>query len=133
MHPPTNTQATMSLRFHFPLLLLTLSVPLTWAQTASEQASASPQAARPLNLSLPRDAVWSAPVRPDAMTAGRSHGDASGLPDLGVRPDGGQGQRGRMPYGSGYEARQRDAAGGDGQAGAGGGRGGGGRGMGRGR
>jgi len=128
----------MSYRFHSQttlLLLLTLAAPATWAQTAVEPDAT----ARPLNLSLPRDAVWSSTVRPDPVAAERSHGDASALPEMGARSNGGPGQRGRMPYGSGYEARQRDAsASGSGQAGSGGGRGGsggggGGRGMGRGR
>lgn len=123
----------MSYRFHSQtlLLLLTLAAPATWAQTAAE----SDATARPLNLSLPRDAVWSSTVRPDPVAAERSHGAAAGLPDFGARSNGGQ--RGRMPYGSGYEARQRDASGsGSGQAGSGGERGsggGGGRGMGRSR
>lgn len=112
-------------RFPTLLLLMTLSAPAAWAQTA-----AAPEAARPLNLSLPRDAVWSSTVRPDAGAGERSPGAAFDLPDPGARPNGGAGQRGRMPYGSGYEARQREAAGG-GQAGAG--RGGGGHGMGRAR
>lgn len=124
----------MSYRLHSQttlLLLLTLAAPASWAQTAVEPDAT----ARPLNLSLPRDAVWSSTVRSDPPAAERPHGDAAGLPDFGARPNGGQGQRGRMPYGSGYEARQRDASGG-GTAGSGGGRGsggGGGRGMGRGR
>jgi uncharacterized membrane protein YgcG len=136
-------QAAMTHRFHTPtlLLLLTLSAPASWAQTAAESAAASPEPSRPLNLSLPRDAVWSSTVRSDPPAAERPQGDASALPDPGARANGGQGQRGRMPYGSGYEARQRDpSGGGSGQAGAGGGRGsgsgggsGGGRGMGRGR
>jgi hypothetical protein len=114
----------MSHRCHLRtlLLLLTLSASATWAQTAAEPAAT----ARPLNLSLPRDAVWSSTVRSGPVAAERSHGDASGLPDF-AGTNGGQGQRGRMPYGSGYEARQRDASGG------GSGRSGGGRGMGRGR
>lgn len=131
----------MSHRFHTPtlLLLLTLSAPASWAQTAAESAAASPEPSRPLNLSLPRDAVWSSTVRSDPPAAERPHGDASALPDMGARASRGQGQRGRMPYGSGYEARQGDSSGGgSGQAGTGGGRGsgggsGGGRGMGRGR
>jgi len=129
----------MSYRFHTPtlLLLLTLSAPASWAQTAAESTAASPEPGRPLNLSLPRDAVWSSTVRSDLPAAERPRGDASALPDMGARANGGQGQRGRMPYGSGYEARQRDSSGGgSSQAGAGGGRGsgsGGGRGMGRGR
>lgn len=127
----------MSYRLHSQttlLLLLSLAAPASWAQTAAE----SDVTARPLNLSLPRDAVWSSTVRPDPVAAERSHGAAAGLPDFDARSNGGQGQRGRMPYGSGYEARQRDASGsGSSQAGSGGGRGGsgggGGRGMGRGR
>ena len=129
----------MTYRFHTPtlLLLLTLSAPASWAQTAAESAAASPEPSRPLNLSLPRDAVWSSTVRSDPPAAERPQGDASALPDMGARASGGPGQRGRMPYGSGYEARQGDSSGGgSGPAGAGGGRGsggGGGRGMGRGR
>ena len=140
MHPPTNTQATMSYRCHYPtlLLLLTLSAPASWAQTAAESAAASPEPSRPLNLSLPRDAVWSSTVRSDLPAAERPRGDASALPDMGARANGGQGQRGRMPYGSGYEARQRDPSGvgsgqGVGQGGGQGGGSGGGRGMGGGR
>jgi len=94
---------------------------------AQETAPASEIGTKPLNLSLPRDAVWSTTTR--TLAAGeeaRGYRDNT-LPDLGSVA----GQRGRMPYGSGYEARQRGmtGAGSGSQSGAGAGR----RGMGRGR
>lgn len=97
------------------------------AQQGGEAAGAGGEANHPLNLSLPRDAVWAAPA--GSTTADRR--DRNSLPDTNAdirnpeRVQGRQGQdgSGSMPYGAGYEARQRNS-----------GRSGGmGRGMGRGR
>lgn len=81
---------------------------------------------RPLNLSLPRD------VLTPSQSMGRLEDDLvarnlrSGQTE--IRP--GNGHRGGMPYGSGYEARQRGfTSSGQGAGGAGRGR----QGMGRGR
>jgi hypothetical protein len=127
-HRPIHAHHAVPRRLPNPtlLLLLALSAPIS-----AQQAEDPPR--RPLNLSLPRDAVWSSPLRPDVQPAEPARGDAPGLPDLGSRPGAG----GRMPYGSGYEARQRGGAGdGSGQHGAGSGgggrQGGAGHGMGRG-
>ncbi len=63
---------------------------------------------RPLNLSLPRDDLWPSTVR-NQPSAGLTGREASNLPNLGVlagRPD----ARSHLPYGSGYEARQRGNA-----------------------
>ncbi len=94
---------------------------------AQEAGPASEVSTKPLNLSLPRDAVWSTTTRTPAAGEEARGNRENGLPDLGSIA----GQRGRMPYGSGYEARQRGmtGAGSGSQSGAGAGR----RGMGRGR
>ncbi|MBP8284519.1 MAG: hypothetical protein KAX46_11525, partial [Chromatiaceae bacterium] len=75
----------------------------------------SKESIRPLNLSIPRYAMGSSPAwslpsgTPDQQ---RNYAD---LPDLGTRSGGpGPGQTGRLPYGSGYEARQRQQSGGEG-------------------
>ncbi len=106
----------MSHRLRLPTLtlLLALSAPIG-AQQADERLAAQPEPVRPLNLSLPRDAVWPSPVRPELSVGERVSRDSGALPDFSADT----GRRDRQPYGTGYEARQRG--------------GGGGRGMGRGR
>lgn len=107
-----------------PLMLLALTSPVL-GQTAPATDVVTPQ---PLNLSLPRDMTRS--------TSPPFGGDAADDPiERNLRSTqvtGGKGAE-RLPYGSGYEARQRGAAsgngGGAGRSGGGGGRGG----MGRGR
>jgi hypothetical protein len=93
------------------------------------QEPASTAATRPLKLALPHDAIWSSTVRPDPASSDLRNSSASDLPDLGSRTS----QRGRMPYGSGYEARQRSTSRSDSGKASGMGGGQGGRGMGRGR
>ena len=116
----------MSLRTAPLLLLLTLSA------SAMAQESVITEGSRPLNLSLPRDVHWSSPVRPDLAAPERSRSDSVSLPDPGAGAT--SGQRGRMPYGTGYESRQRNNSGGE--SGSAAGRShdqGGGKGMGRSR
>lgn len=83
----------------------------------------------PLNLTLPRDAVWSGATGSEAGAVRRNQ-QSIHLPD----PAAGRGtvDRGnRLPYGSGYEARQRGNAGDQGMASSGRGHGRGGYGRGR--
>lgn len=74
------------------LWLAVLSAPIS-AQTSA--AASETQAAKPLNLSLPREGARSAPT-PFAGYA------ADDLVARNLRSD-----AGRLPYGSGYEVRQR--------------------------
>ena len=107
---------------------------MTIAMSVQAQESVPATGTRPLNLSLPRDAVWSATTRSAAVGDELRGNQSNGLPDLGSPPA----QRGRMPYGAGYEARQRgqsstgNSSAGN-TAGATGGQRGRGMGMGRGR
>jgi hypothetical protein len=95
------------------------------AQTATD---ANPPT-RPLNLSLPRDVLWSSTIRYEVLPVPRGR-EVANLPDLGSRP-GASAARGHLPYGSGYEARQVGS--GTGNAGMASGSGHGRGGMGRGR
>lgn len=115
------------LRIPSLMLLLALATPIG-AQEAEEQAVPAPPPARPLNLSLPREAVWPSPVRPEMSGGERAQTDAAALPDFSAGP----GRRDRQPYGTGYEARQR-GGGSSNSSSSGGGSGGSGRGRGRGR
>ncbi len=125
----------VSSRCRYPTLLLlaTLAVPV-WAQQAEEDPGVSNESIRPLNLSIPRYAMGSSSVgsQPSGTLDPQRH--LADLPDLGTRSGGdGSGQSGRLPYGSGYEARQRQLAGGEGSGfggSQGGGRGAGGHGIG---
>jgi hypothetical protein len=108
-----------------PLMLLALTSPVR-GQTSPATDVLTPQ---PLNLSLPRDMT-----RPTSTTFS---GDVANDPiERNLRSaqiTGGKGTE-RLPYGSGYEARQRGMASGSSGSGAGRSGGGGGRGgMGRGR
>lgn len=84
-----------------------------------------------LNLSFPREAHWSSQMRQEQTVIERAQRDTAGLPDLNTaainRP------RGRMPYGTGFEARQHGNSNSGSGAMAGRGSGQGGGGMGRGR
>lgn len=116
------------------MLLRTAPLILLLALTASAMAqeTVTTEASRPLNLSLPRDAHGSSPLRPDLAAPDRSRSDSIGLPDPGTGA--GSSQHGRLPYGTGYEARQRNSSGGvSGNAAGMRGARNGGRGMGRGR
>lgn len=95
----------------------------------AETAAETPSAARPLNLTLPRDAVWSGANRTEA---GLSSRDQQGmhLPDPGASQRA-SGHANRLPYGSGYEARQRGYASDQGMTSGGRGQGRGGHGRGR--
>jgi len=118
-----NTQS-----FNLPLLLLALALP-AWGQ----DVPAAPEArtAKPLNLSLPKDLIRSTP----APFLGEAADDPVAR---NLRPE-----AGRKPYGSGYEARQREVNSGGGAGrgngggspgtGSSGSSGGGGRGSGGGR
>jgi hypothetical protein len=90
----------MSPRLVTAAFLLSLSV------SAMAQEAGTTEVSRPLNLSLPRDAAWSSPVRPERATSDGLQGNAMGLPDMGAGST--TGRAGRMPYGTGYEARQRN-------------------------
>ena len=83
----------------FTLQLLLLTLP-AWGQD-SPAAAAAPTA-RPLNLSLPKDVIRSTPV----PFMGEVVDDTVAR---NLRPE-----AGRLPYGSGYEARQREKKSGDG-------------------
>jgi hypothetical protein len=113
--------------FHFATaaLLLMLSV------SAMAQETVTPEGSQPLNLSLPREARWSSTASGNRASPDVSPGNTMGLPNMGSRS---AGNSSRMPYGTGYEARQRnfDASGSDTGSAMGRGHGGGGR-MGRGR
>lgn len=115
--------------FILQLLLLALTTP-AWGQ--SSPAAPETRTARPLNLSLPKDVIRSTPT----PFMGEVVDDTVAR---NLRPE-----AGRKPYGSGYEARQRETNSGDGAGrgnggsgagagnsggGGGGGRGGGGRGR----
>lgn len=81
-----------------PLLVLTLPLPARAQLAADSEVSAH----RPLNLSLPRDLT-----RPPAVSFGT---DAPRDPVAdNLRAAQVSGGPGRIPYGSGYEARQRGA------------------------
>lgn len=82
-----------------PLLALLLPFP-AGAQTADDSEAA---AHRPLNLSLPRDLT-----RTPALSFGASAGQNPVADNL--RAAQVSGGPGRIPYGSGYEARQRGGA-----------------------
>jgi uncharacterized membrane protein YgcG len=77
------------------LLLLGLTAS-AWAQTAPMETK--PQAAQPLNLSLPRDLLHKTPPAAKADdTVTRN-----------LRPESSSGRQAEhMPYGTGYEARQQ--------------------------
>lgn len=126
--PKANPMKLRTLPLPLSLLLLALAAPVR-GQSAP-QGDAEPH--RPLNLSLPRDAMRPPVVTFDAVAP-------SDPVERNLRPAQVSGGPERMPYGSGYEARQRGAAGrGDAAApgthGRSGGSGGSGRGgMGRGR
>jgi hypothetical protein len=115
----------MSHRIATAIVVLSLSASVMAQETTTT-------ASRPLNLSLPRDAQWSSTVRQDRPALDGAGSGAIGLPDIGARSA--TGRSGRMPYGTGYEARQRNSDPGTSSNGAetGRGHGGGGR-MGRGR
>lgn len=126
--------------FLLPMCLLAFAAS-GQAQTRPGHDSAAPM--RPLNLSLPRDVLRTAP--PAFQGAAEDTATRNLRQETGERERNGE----RLPYGTGYEARQEGAAppgvfggghsggamGGGGQGGGGGGAGGaGGRaGMGRGR
>lgn len=125
----------MFLRCPIPTLLClaSLAVPL-WAQQAEGVTGLSHEAVRPLNLSIPAYAMGSSAFSALPIGSKDPQGYFAELPDLGTRSKGvGSGQSGRLPYGSGYEARQRQLSGGEDGGfggGQGGGRGVGGQGMG---
>lgn len=82
-------------------LFLLACVSSAWAQNRSGSEDAVPM--RPLNLSLPRDALRSSPptfqaAPEDAATRNLRHE---------VRERERQEERERLPYGTGYEARQQ--------------------------
>ena len=114
----------VSLGCRFPtfFLLATLAVP-GWAQPAAGAPGVPDAAIRPLNLSIPRFALGSSAFGSPSAGTPDPQGDLVDLPDLGTRSIGpGPGRPGRLPYGSGYEARQRQQSGGEG-GGFGGGQG----------
>jgi len=90
-------------------VILTFSIPLLLALAAPAQGQTVPAddtaTHQPLNLSLPRDLA-----RPSAMPSGVAA--AHDPVEQNLRPAQIDGKRdaSRMPYGSGYEARQRGAA-----------------------
>lgn len=91
-------------------LLLALASPF-----AAHGEGDNPAAPRPLDLSLPRDAVWTTPVRPELSGRELIQSDPRALPDIDAANGSAGGRRGGQPYGTGYEARQRGGGGADGQ------------------
>lgn len=85
--------------FILQLLLLALTLP-AWGQESP--AAPAARTARPLNLSLPKDVIRSTPT----PFMGEAADDTVAR---NLRPE-----TGRLPYGSGYEARQREKKSGDG-------------------
>ena len=109
-------------RFPTFFLLATLAAP-GWAQPAAGAPEGADAAIRPLNLSIPRFALGSSALGSTSAGTPDPQRDLADLPDLGTRSIGpGPGRPGRLPYGSGYEARQRHQSGGEG-GGFGGGQG----------
>lgn len=102
-------------------LLLTVSLP-AFGQAPEGTPGSLPERVRPSNLSLPRDdarpVVWSARTGPDGVTQENPQPSEDVLP--GVRDKACNCQRPRreegagLPYGTGFEARQRGGAGGHG-------------------
>lgn len=112
------------LGYRFPTLFLlaTLAVP-GWAQPAAGDPGGGNESIRPLNLSIPAYAMGSFSSGSPLSGTLDPQRDLADLPDLGTRSIGpGPGRSGRLPYGSGYEARQRQQSGGEG-GGFGGGQG----------
>lgn len=95
------------------LITATVSTGLANAQTTAEYKES-----RPLNLSLPREAAWTSTVRQDNSPQGQT-GFEQRPPGPGSSTrDSGNGNR--FPYGSGYEARQRENGGNGGRMSGGG-------------
>jgi hypothetical protein len=92
--PTTNTMKSKNLLTTLLLLGLTTSA---WAQTAPVETK--PQAARPLNLSLPRDLLHGTP--------GAAKADDPVTRNLRPEPSSGGRHGEHMPYGTGYEARRQ--------------------------
>lgn len=80
-----------------PLLLLAFATS-AWAQNVPPQEHSAP--ARPLNLSLPRDVMRTAPPS--------FGGEVGDMATRNLRPEPVERKHGmeRLPYGAGYEARQ---------------------------
>jgi hypothetical protein len=98
---------SLGCRFPTLLLLATLAVP-GWAQSVAGDPGGGNESIRPLNLSIPAYALGSYTAGPPLAGTLDPQRDLADLPDLGSRARGpGPGQAGRLPYGSGYEARQR--------------------------
>ena len=98
---------SLGCRFPTLLLLATLAVP-GWAQSVAGDPGGVNESIRPLNLSIPSYALGSYTAGPPLAGTLDPQRDLADLPDLGSRARGpGPGQAGRLPYGSGYEARQR--------------------------
>ncbi len=113
----------------FSLSLLIVATPI-WGQ--SPTPSANSEGRQPLNLSLPRDVV----AKPDGIVSAESQ-DTMERNLQAVERQKEETRMERHPYGTGYEARQRDTASGAhsgfGSGSGAGARGGGRGGMGRGR
>lgn len=103
-----------------PLLPLSLSLLLTvplpaFGQVSEAGAGSALERARPLNLSLPRSdavpVVWSARVGSDEAVSGNPNAGENDRPAArGQGRRSGQREDGALPYGTGYEARQRSGA-----------------------
>lgn len=89
------------------IALLTLALVVSGNGALAEGTAEAHLPTRPLNLSLPKAAVWSGMDRNEA-SARLSGREGSYLPELGASMDHFDAP-GRLPYGSGYEARQRDS------------------------
>ena len=101
-------------RTRSPLLLLVPLLTLSASAWSHEFAAAgfgvSP-AMKPLNLSLPPQPAGGASFGFSSPTGLDQGADLTRLPDLGQGSSpGDQGRGGRLPYGSGYEARHRAAS-----------------------
>lgn len=89
---------------------------LTWVSDLAQAGNEPREATQSIDLRLPRDASTGAWVQPLSV-------DDTNLPDIRRRPDSagdilrGGGLRGDLPYGAGYEARQRGNGPGQGRGG----------------
>lgn len=99
-------------------LLLTVSLP-AFGQASEGTPGSSPERVRPLNLSLPQDDALSSPwsTSTSANETAKTNLPSAEHVQSGSRETGcncqrtGRDERGGLPYGTGFEARQRGGAG----------------------
>jgi len=106
-----------------PAQIRILPLMLTFAITVGGPAAAAESSewdepARPRNYSVPRDNIKLKQDSAEEAAPVPARHDTGKLPDLGAETVGNAGHRIHMPYGSGYEARQRSGAFGGGMGGS---------------